>query len=170
MIHPWCHNHTGLPLLKLSHCTPNHIPHAVDQAHGECCSALQRYIHCFFRHEFRLCCHNGAATSRLRQLINGSFPAVDVINIGDHTSLHKAFDESGLSRPYRTKHTNEQRTARPGGNILIKICICHSYLPCARDANFIVNLHGREASLLSLLCQLYDSLAVNIPAGDASFH
>ena len=149
VVHPGGHDHPGRAVLKLAHGPLDHVAHAVDETHREGGPAVQGDIHRFLGNELGLRRHDGPAAAGLGQLVDGPFPAVDVVDVGDDARLHEALDKGGLPCSDRTKHPYEQGAAGPCGNILIEIRICHSYLPCAAGA-FFSNLRAWEVFVLLL--------------------
>ena len=149
VVHPGGHDHSGLPVLKLSHGPLDHVAHTVDQPHRKGGSALQREVHSLLGDKFGLGGHDGPAAAGLGQLVNGPLPAVDVVDVGDDASLHEALDKGGLPCSDRPQHPYKQGPAGACGNVLIEIRICHSYLPCAAGA-FFSNLRAWEVFVLLL--------------------
>ena len=119
MVKPWCCDHSGHVVLILSDGTSHHIAHTVNQPYGKGCAALQLNLRRLLGNKFWLRCHDGPSRPALRQFIPGSFLAVDIFNVGDHLSLHKALDECGFSGAHRTHNADVDIARSAGCNILI---------------------------------------------------
>ena len=119
---PGGHHHPGRQVLILAHSAGHHIPHAVDEPHGERDPLLHADLHRLLRHELGFGGHDGAAGAALGQLIPGPVPAVAVLDIGQHLGLHKALDEGGFSGAHRPHHADVNAAAGPGRHILINGC------------------------------------------------
>lgn len=122
MVIPRGHDHPGRQILELPHGTGNHVPHAVDEPHGEGGAVRQTHLCGLLRYELWLGGHNGAAGAALGQLVSGPLPSVVVFNIGQHLRLHKPFDEGGFSCADRPHHADIDAAAGTGCHILIHGC------------------------------------------------
>ena len=126
LLKPGGTDHTRLVVLKLAHGALHHIAHTVDEPQVKARAALQVDVSRLLRNKLWLGSHDGAAGAALGQLILGPLPQIYVVHIWQHKLLHKAFDEGGLSRPYRTYHADIDVPRRPRGDILIDRAVCHS--------------------------------------------
>ena len=137
-VRPGGHHHPGRPVLELPHGPLDHIAYTVDEPHGKGGAPLQGDLHRLLGDELGLRRHDGPAAAGLGQLVDGPLPAIDVVDVGDDTGLHKSLDKGGFPCPHRPQHPHKEGPASPCGNILVDVGVRHNDLPCAAARRILI--------------------------------